>query len=212
MFRKLFAVVLVLSLVGVTSASNMAGQNHSIDAMVAAMNLGNGGPDTGGVVGQFGGTVSASDGHGMVAAQEAGVGIAAVTVMGPGAAMAGLGVDAMQMVASGGGTGTAIQGAEVGAGVALLKAPGMGGLSATSSAVVNQAEVVNTPAGTISNSNTSGVSTIAAQGPCSTGTVVTNVSVESCQVAAFVNPCPPPICPPVCPPCPQPCPPCGGDC
>lgn len=210
MLKKLFAVSLFLSLAGMVNATDMAGQSHSIDAMLMGMNATSGGPVTGGVVGQFGGTVTASDGHGLVAAQEAGVALLAINVQGPGAAMTMTDVDATQMVGAVGGAGTAAQGAGVDTGVMLFKEPGMGGLSATSSAVVNQAEVVNTPAGAITNTNTSGVSTIAGMGPCSTGTVTSCVEVDSCQGSAFVNPCPPPICPPVCPPCPQPAPPCGG--
>jgi len=210
MMKKMFAVALVLSLAGMVGASNMVGQNNSIEAMLSGMNMTSGGPITGGIVGQFGGTIAANDGWGTAAGQQSGIALLAIQIQGPGAAMTAAGVDAMQMVSSAGGMGMATQGSEVGTMTALMKEPGMGGLSATSSAVVNQAEVVNTPAGAITNSNTSGVSTIAGMGPCSTGTVTSCVDVESSQGSAFVNPCPPIQCPPVCPPCPQPVPPCGG--
>jgi hypothetical protein len=211
MLKKVFAVVLVLSFAGMASATNLAEQNNSINAMLAAMNFTSGGPVTGGLVGQFGGTIMSNDGYGIAAGQQAGIALLAVQVQGPGSAITGAEVDAGQMVASAGGTGMAGQGSNVGLTTALMKGPGMGGLSATSSAVVNQAEVVNTPAGMISNTNTSGASSIAGMGPCSTGTVISCVEIESCGGSAFVNPCPPPVCPPVCPPCPQPTPTCG-DC
>jgi hypothetical protein len=212
MLKKLFMVALVLSLAGMASATTVVGQNNGIDAILVGINMTSGGPVTGGIAAQFGGTVQAMDGWALSAGQQAGVALLAGTAMGPGAFTVGTEVSAMQMIGSGGGMGMAAQGAEIGSMTALVKEPGLGALSATSAAVVNQAEVVNSPAGVISNTNTSAVSTIAAMGPCSTGGVTSCVEVDSCQGSAFVNPCPPPQCPPVCPPCPQPTPVCPGDC
>lgn len=206
MFNKVFSLMIVLAVACFANAMDMAGQSNSIDAMLAGFNMTSGGPVTGGVVGQFGGTISATDGWGVAAGQQSGIAILAVNILGPGSAVTGAEVDATQVVASTGNAGNAAQGSNMGLMTALVKESGMGGVSATNSAVVNQAEIVNNLGGTISNSNTSGASTIASMGPCSTGTVMSCVDVENSQGSAFVNPCAPVIpCPPVCPPCPNPC-------
>ncbi len=212
MLKKMFAVVLVLSLAGVSSAFTMGGQSHDIDAMLMGMNMTSGGPVTGGNIAQAGGVVQVTDGWGVSLGQEALLGMQAVQIMGPGVATTVLDVSAMQLLGSGTNVGQANQGSNVDLMTMLMKEPGMGGLSATNSGIVTQAEVVNTPAGVISNSNTSAASTIAGMGPCSTGGITSLVDIDYCGGSSFVNPCPQTPCPPVCPPCPQPVPVCGGGC
>jgi hypothetical protein len=203
---------MVLGIAGTAGAMTMGGQSHDLTAILMGTNMSSGGPVTGGNIGQAGGTVQVNDGWAMGIGQEAGLVVQGINIMGPGMAMTAADVSQGQMLATGGGTGMAAQGSNVDLMTTLQKAPGLGGGSVTNSAVSNQAEIVNTPAGSVMNTNTSAVSTIAGAGPCSTGGVQSNVSVDYCGEAAFVNPCPPPQCPPPCPPCPNPCDPCPNPC
>ncbi len=212
MCRKLFSLLIALCIASTASALTIGGQSHDLTATLMGMNMSAGGPVTGGNIAQAGGTVQVTDGWGQATGQEAALIVQGLNIMGPGGAVTAANVEQGQMVAAGGGTGTAAQGSNVGLMTEVVKAPGMGGVSASNAVVSNQAEAVVTPAGAVLNSNTSAASTIAGAGPCSKGGVVSCVDVEYCGEAAFINPCPPPQCPPPCPPCPQPCPPCQGPC
>jgi len=211
MCKKLLAVLAVLSIAGTASALTIGGQGHDLNAVLMGINMSSGGPVTGGNIAQSGGTVQVSDGWGMGLGQESALIVQGINIMGPGEATTAANVDQTQLLASGGGMGGAMQGAGVDLATSVMKAPGIGGISASNAAVSNQAEAVITPAGAITNTNTSAASTIAGAGPCSTGGVISCVEIDYCGGSAFVNPCPPPQCPKI-PPCPQPCQPCPGPC
>lgn len=206
MCKTLFSMVVVLAVAGMASAFTMGGQNYDMNAMLMGMNATSGGPMTGSQVVQGGGAVQVIDGWSQAAANEALLGMQAIQIQGPGAATTVADVSASQLIGAGFNTGAASQDSSLNLGTMLCKESGLGGLSASNSAIVNQGETVVTPTGAVSNSNTSAASVVAGAGPCSTGPVTSCVSIDYCGGASYVAPCwQIPVCPPVVPPCPSPC-------